>query len=80
MTIWLEINRAQWAAYLLSQGPEAVQEAGPEVLEKRSVNFFQTVFGAGVHANIQLGDWNQAPGNERTYGGDMRVRMIQFEI
>lgn len=63
-------------AYLLSQGPEAVQEAGPEVLKKWTVNLLQTVFGAGVHTDIQLGDWHKAPGKSRTYGGEMTVGII----
>lgn len=43
---------SQWAAYLLSEGPEAVQESWPEVLEERPVNLLQTVFGAGVHTDV----------------------------
>ena len=69
---------AQRASYLLPEGPEAVQEAWPEVLEQWTVNLLQTVFGAGVHADIQLGNWHQAPGNYRAYGGE-RIRAIQFD-
>lgn len=55
------LSRLQRAAHLLSKGLEAVQEPRPEVLEQRPVDLLQAVFGAGVHADVQLGDWHQAP-------------------
>lgn len=58
------VSHLQRAAHLLSKGLEAVQEARPEVLEQRPVDLLQAVFGAGVHADVQLGDWHQAPGWE----------------
>lgn len=58
------VSHLQRAAHLLSKGLEAVQEPRPEVLEQRPVDLLQAVFGAGVHADVQLGDWHQAPGWE----------------
>lgn len=56
------VSYLQRAAHLLSEGLEAVQKPGPEVLEQRPVDLLQAVFGAGVHTDVQLGDWHQAPG------------------
>lgn len=56
------VSYLQRAAHLLSKGLEAVQKSGPEVLEQRPVDLLQAVFGAGVHTDVQLGDWHQAPG------------------
>lgn len=58
------VSRLQRAAHLLSKGLEAVQEPRPEVFEERPVDLFQAVFGAGVHTDVQLGDWHQSPGWE----------------
>lgn len=29
----------------------------PEILEEWAVDFLEAVFGAGIHADVQLSDW-----------------------
>lgn len=54
-------------SHLLAQRPQAVQEARPEVLEQRPVDLLQAVSGAGVHADVELSDRLQTPGNHTTH-------------
>lgn len=57
-------------AYLFTKSLQAVQKTRPEVLEKWPVNLFQAVFGAGIDTDVQLSNWYQTPGNNRTNGQD----------
>ncbi len=55
--IWI---KAQWT-YLFTQRSETVQEALPEVFEEGTVNFLQTVLGAGINADVKLCNRHKTP-------------------
>ena len=55
-------------SYLLSKCLQTVDEPRPKVSKQWPVYLLQTFLSARVHANIELGDWNQIPGLENGHG------------